>query len=239
MGDLDGRVVAVTGGASGIGLATVELLRERGATTVSWDLAAAPADPPHAAAALDVTDDAAVADAVADIVAAHGRIDGLVNCAGTLGRTGDRLADQPLDAARRTFDVNTHAALSTMQQILPHMVAAEGGAVVNVASNAALGGRPGLGPYSASKAAMIAYTRTAAREYGRHGIRVNAVCPGGTATPMVGDASDEARERVTRTIPLGRWAEPAEIARTIVFLVSDEASYVSGATLVVDGGATA
>lgn len=239
MGDLHDRVVAVTGGASGIGLATVELLRSRGAVTVSWDLSPVPADPPHSAAPLDVTDADAVAEAVAAVLEHHGRIDGLVNCAGTLGHTGDLLADQPLDRARRTFEVNTHAALGTMQQVLPHMAAAGRGAVVNVASNAALGGRPGLGPYAASKAALLAYTRTAAREYGRHGVRVNAVCPGGTSTPMVGDTTDEARERVTRAIPLGRWAEPAEVAATIVFLLSDDASYVSGATLVVDGGATA
>lgn len=239
MDDLDGRVVVVTGAGSGIGLATVEALRARGATTVSWDLAPAEASAPHLAAAVDVTDADAVASGVAAVAEALGRIDGLVNCAGTLGHTGDRLVEQPLARARSTFEVNTHAVVATMQQVLPHMVAAGGGAIVNVASNAALGGRPGLAPYSASKAATIAYTRTAAREYGRDGIRVNAVCPGGTATPMVGAASEEARARVTRTIPLGRWAEPEEIAATIVFLLSDAASYVSGATLVVDGGATA
>ena len=237
--DLDGRVVAVTGAGSGIGLATVALLRERGATTVSWDLSPIEAEAPHRAAVLDVTDEGAVALAVSDAIADLGRLHGLVNCAGTLGHTGDRMADQPLSRARTTFEVNTHAVLSTMQQVLPHMVASGGGSIVNVASNAALGARPGLAPYSASKAASIAYTRTAAREYGRHGVRVNAVCPGGTATPMVGDVTEESMERVTRAIPLGRWAEPSEIAATIVFLLSDEASYVSGATLVVDGGATA
>ena len=237
--DLEGRVVAVTGAASGIGLATVELLRARGAVTVAWDRDRPEGVAGHHAAVLDVTDDEAVAAAVDGVVAELGGLHGLVNCAGTLGRTGDRIADQPLDRARLTFEVNAHAILSTMRCAIPHMVAAGGGAIVNVASNAALGARPGLAPYSASKAAALAYTRTAAREYGRDGVRVNAVCPGGTATGMVGDVTPEAMERVTRTIPLGRWAEPSEIARTIVFLLSDDASYVSGAALVVDGAATA
>jgi NAD(P)-dependent dehydrogenase (short-subunit alcohol dehydrogenase family) len=237
MSDLEGRVVIVTGAGSGIGAATVERLRSRGATTVSWDLAAPEASAPHTAAAVDVTDDEAVADAVTAVLDAHGRVDGLVNCAGTLGKAA-RLAEQSLERARTTFEVNTHAVLSTMQQVLPHMVAAGAGAIVNVASNAALGARPGLSPYSASKSATLAYTRAAAREYGRHGIRVNAVSPGGTSTPMVGDVTEEAIEQLTRSIPLGRWAEPAEIAATIVFLLSDEASYVSGANLVVDGAAT-
>lgn len=237
MQDLEGRVVIVTGAASGIGAATVARLQGRGATTIGWDLAAPDAAAPHTAAAVDVTDDDAVAGAVEDAVSAHGRIDGLVNCAGTLGGPA-RVTDLDLDRARTTFEVNTHAILSTMQQVLPHLVEAGGGAIVNVASNAALGARPGLAPYSASKAATIAYTRTAAREYGRHGVRVNAVSPGGTSTPMVGDVTDEAVEQLTRTIPLGRWAEPDEIAAAIVFLLSDDASYVSGTNLVVDGAAT-
>lgn len=237
MQNFQDRVVIVTGAGSGIGAATVARLRERGAVTVGWDLTEPPAAAPHTAAAVDVTDDDAVAHATDQVLASHGRVDGLVNCAGTLGIAA-RLAEQPLDRARTTFEVNTHAVLSTMQRVLPHMVETGRGVIVNVASNAALGARPGLSPYSASKSATIAYTRSAAREYGRHGVRVNAVSPGGTATPMVGEVTDEAVEQLTRTIPLGRWAEPEEIADVIVFLLCDQASYVSGANFVVDGAAT-
>lgn len=238
MPDLSGRVMVVTGAASGIGLATCALLGDRGATVVGWDRTGATDSDSEHLVVVDVTLEEQVALAVDRVITQHDRIDGLVNCAGTLGLAGTRTADQPMERVRHTFEVNTHAVMSTMQAVLPHMVTAGGGTIVNVASNAALGGRPGLGPYAASKAAVIALTRTAAREYGSQGVRVNAVCPGGTATPMVGDVDDAQLERVTRSIPLGRWAEPHEIATVIAFLLSADASYVSGATIVVDGGAT-
>jgi NAD(P)-dependent dehydrogenase (short-subunit alcohol dehydrogenase family) len=234
---LEGRRVVVTGGASGIGAATVARLRDEGATTIAWDLTLADAPDGHASAVVDVTDPEAVAAALAEVVAAHGGLDGLVNCAGTLG-TAAKLADQPLDAVQRTFAVNTHAALVTMQHAIAAMVeAGTGGAIVNVASNAALHARAGLAPYSASKAATLALTRTAAREYGRHGIRVNAVCPGGTVTPMMGPIDERVAAELERTIPLGRFAQPEEVAATIAFLLSDDAAYVTGTALVVDGGA--
>jgi NAD(P)-dependent dehydrogenase (short-subunit alcohol dehydrogenase family) len=234
---LPDRCIVVTGAASGIGAATVERLRAEGAITVSWDLSPVEVSEPHSSAVVDVTDEDAVAAAVAAAVERHGPIHGLVNCAGTLG-DAHKLARQPLDRVRRTFEINTHAVLATMQHALAVMVPAGRGAIVNVASNAALHARPGLGPYSASKAATIAYTRTAAREYGRHGIRVNAVCPGGTVTPMMGPIDDDVAADLARTIPLGRFAQPEEIAAAVAFLLSDDASYLSGAALVVDGGAT-
>ncbi len=238
MSEWSDRVVLVTGGASGIGQATVELLRQRGATTISWDRADSEAPKPHRSAVVDVTDREAVARTLTGAMAVFDRIDGLVNCAGTLGSAGPKLVDQPPEAIDLTTAVNTHAVVTTMQSVLPHMVQAGQGSIVNVASNAAFGGRPGLAPYAASKAAVLSYTRSTAREYGPAGVRINAVCPGGTRTPMVGEVDEEAAERVTRTIPLGRWAEPVEIAEVIVFLLSDAASYVSGATIAVDGAAT-
>lgn len=238
MRGLAGRVVIVTGGASGIGAATVARLSEEDAVPIAWDIAAVEGAAPGTSAVVDITVEAAVADVVAQVLADHGRIDGLVNCAGMLVRPA-RVAEQPLDHVRRVFDLNTHATLTCTQQVLPAMCDAGGGSIVNVASNAALRARPGLAPYSASKAATLAYTATAAAEYGRAGIRVNAVCPGGTVTPMMGDPDAPAVQELVARIPLRRLAEPAEIAATIAFLLSDDAAYVTGATLVVDGGETA
>lgn len=238
MDGMAGRIHIVTGGASGIGAAVVAALRTAGGTAISWDLTVPDEGPGQV---VDVTDDQAVATALSEVVAEHGRLDGLVNCAGVMG-TPHRIVGLPPDEVRRVFEINTHAVFTTMSQVLATMVADgvpdTGGCIVNVASNAALQARVGLGPYSASKAAVLAWTRTAAREYGRHGIRVNAVCPGGTLTPMMDGVDDDAATTLARTIPLGRFAEPPEIASVIAFLLSDDASYVSGATIVVDGGAT-
>lgn len=231
------RCVIVTGGASGIGAATVARLRTEGAVTVAWDLSPTDAPEGHSSAVVDVTDEAAVSKAIEDAAERHGPLQGFVNCAGTLGHPA-RLVDQDLDRARRTFEINTHAVLSTMKHAAAAMAASGGGAIVNVASNAALHARPGLSPYSASKAATVAYTRTAARELARDTVRVNAVCPGGTVTPMMGSPDEGAAADLVRTIPLRRFADAAEIASVIAFLLSEEASYVTGAAIVVDGGAT-
>ena len=238
MRGLQDRCVIVTGGASGIGAAVTARLRAEGVTTVVWDVAAAEVPDGHSAAVVDVTDEDAVARAMEAAVQRHGPLGGFVNSAGIIG-PGARAAEQPLDVVRRLFDINTHGALITMKHALAAMQAAGGGgAIVQVSSNAAVHARPGLSPYSASKAAVNAYTRTAAREYGRYGIRVNAVCPGGTRTPMMGDVSEEASKALERSIPLGRFAEPEVIAGVVVFLLSEDASYLTGQSIVVDGGAT-
>jgi len=242
MDGLADEVVVVTGGASGIGAAVVERLLHEGARPVAWDLAIE--DAGTDAMAVDVTDEDAVRDALAQVRAATGPVTGFVNCAGVMG-TPARIADLRVAAVQSVFDVNSTGVLVTMKHVLAAMVEhgrADGGhlpGIVNVASNAALRARTGLGPYAASKAAVLAWTRTAAHEYGRHGIRVNAVCPGGTRTPMMDGVADDTAQALARTIPLGRFAAPEEIASVVVFLLSADAAYVSGASVVVDGAATA
>ena len=232
----DGAVALVTGGASGIGAATVALLRERGAMVIVADLAAG-----DGVIALDVTDEAAVDAAVERVVAEHGRLDLAVNSAGTSG-TYAEIVDSTTDAWRRTLTVNLDGTFFCVRAELRAMLVAGGGAIVNVASGAGRMGVPGMAAYSSSKHAVLGLTRTAALEVARKGVRVNAVCPGGTRTPMLRGfvGGDEAAlEAMGRHSPMGRLGEPEEIAEAIVWLLSDAASFVTGAALDPDGGITA
>lgn len=229
-----GRHFIVTGAGSGIGAATALRLAEEGAVVSAWDRA----DGPGITEIVDVTDETAMRAAFTTAMERAGAPAGLVNCAGILVSPANT-AEQSLPESRTVFEVNTHATLLAMQIAIPTMVAEGEGSIVNVSSNAALHAHRGLAPYAASKAAVLSYTRTAAAEYGRRGVRINAVCPGGTRTRMLEGSTPEQVAAFAANIPLGRLAEPEEIAATIVFLLSDEASYITGATLVVDGGMTA
>lgn len=243
MNGLNGRVVIVTGAASGIGAATVARLRREGAVVDAWDVATdgleavVGEDEGISGRLVDVTDPESVATAVAAVRDERGRIDGLANVAGVLLGLGTLLKDAKLDDLRRTFAVNTDGVLVVMQHVLPVLVDGGGGAIVNVASEAGLHGRVRMGIYGASKAAVVHLTRTVAREHGRDGVRVNGIAPGGVRTPMVADIDENVMAReIDRLVPLGRMAEPDEIAAVIAFLLSEDASYVNGAILSVDGG---
>jgi NAD(P)-dependent dehydrogenase (short-subunit alcohol dehydrogenase family) len=237
--DLTGKVALVTGGASGIGAATVDLLRARGATVVAADLRPGPGID-----VLDVTDEAAVDTLVAGVVAEHGRLDLAANIAGTPGDYAD-IATSTTESWRRTMAVNLDGAYFCVRAQLRAMLAAgdePGRAIVNVASSAARMGVPGLVAYSASKHAVLGLTRTAALEVARRGIRVNAVCPGTVRTPMLAGfvgGDDEALEAMGRRAPMGRLGEPPEIAEAVLWLLSDAASFVTGAVVDPDGGVSA
>jgi len=244
-GRFAGRVAIVTGGASGIGAATCRALAAEGAQVVVADLdagrgTAVAGEIGGRFQAADVADEAATTRLVADTAAALGRLDVLVSNA--FASAVGALEGLALTAWARTLDVTLTAVFTGLRAALPAMRARGGGAIVNVASISGLGGDRGLGAYNAAKAGVINLTRTAALELAASGIRVNAVCPGLIDTPALqrGPGRRPAWVDSARAaIPVGRFGSPEEVARAILFLASDEASYVTGATLVVDGGLTA
>ncbi len=230
------RVVLVTGGGSGIGHAVVEALRQAGAHVVAIDK-----KPPEGARfdgvmklGVDVTDEAAVQDAVVRIVDELGGIDGLVQCAGV---TDDAvLWKMTPEAWREVLDVNLTGAFLMLRAVAPRLRARGGGAVVNVTSINGMRGKFGQANYAASKAGLIGLTKTAARELGTFGVRVNAVAPGFVNTPMTADLPVEVVDRALEEAVLGRVSEPADVAAAILFLLSDAARQITGETLRVDGG---
>ncbi len=228
---LDGNVAVVTGAGSGIGAACRRLLEESGASVVAIDLAgASPAD---------VTDRTALDRIAERIEAEHGGLDVLVNAAGIL--TQNLPVDElPVDDFRRNYEVNVIGTVNTCQAF-GALLRARRGAVVNVASQAALVSLPMQAAYTAAKGAVAALTRSLAIDWAAHGVRVNAVAPGFTLTPMT--AAFFENETFTRAatgrIPLGRILDADEIAAAIVFLASPLASAITGVVLPVDGGWTA
>lgn len=234
--DLSGKVALVTGGASGVGAATVALLRHHGATVVAADLRAS-----DDVEVLDVTDEDAVDDLIASIGSRYGRLDLAANVAGTPGVYAN-IADSSTEVWRSTMAVNLDGVYFCVRAELRAMRAQGSGSIVNVASSAGRMGVPGLAAYSASKHGVIGLTKSAALEVARDGIRVNAVLPGSVRTPMLrrfvgGD--EQLLEKMGQRAPMGRLGEPDEIAEAIVWLLSDAARFVTGNTLAPDGGVAA
>lgn len=241
-GRLAGKVAVVTGGTSGIGKATVRLFVEEGARVVIVARHAGEPVEGMKFVAGDVSDQG-TAKAAVEAAEEWGGVDVLVNNAG-IDWTGGVLEPSP-DDARRILDTNFLGALWMLQAAGAKMLARGRGSIVNVTSRNASVGVPTMSLYAAAKGALLALTRTAAIEWARSGVRVNAVAPGLTLTPLIRTWLDsqpdpEAFEKqVVSTIPQGRMAEPEDVARAILFLASDESTHITGISLPVDGGYTA
>jgi NAD(P)-dependent dehydrogenase (short-subunit alcohol dehydrogenase family) len=240
MGDFDGMVALVTGGASGIGAATAALLAERGARVAVLDLDPDAADARHLRLACDVGDRASVEKAVGRVAADLGRLDVVVNNAG-IGAQGDVAANDD-EEWRRVLDVNVVGIVRVSRAALPHLRRSERAAVVNTCSVVATLGLPNRALYAASKGAVLALTLAMAADHVREGIRVNCVTPGTVETPWVGRlleaAGDPAAELAALRArqPLGRLVGPAEVAAAIAYLASPQAGATTGTALAVDGG---
>ncbi|CAL9639368.1 SDR family NAD(P)-dependent oxidoreductase [Streptomyces sp. NPDC057838] len=240
MSDFEGLRALVTGGASGIGRATADLLAERGAQVAVLDRDPSPVGKPLLAHRADVTDDPSVRAAVAAAVGELGGLDVLVNNAG-IGARGT-VEDNPDDEWHRVHDVNVVGMVRTTRACLPHLRASAHAAIVNTCSVAATAGLPQRALYSATKGAVYALTLAMAADHVREGIRVNCVTPGTVDTPWVGRlldaAPDPAAERAALEArqPTGRLVSPAEVAGAIAYLASPLSGATTGTALAVDGG---
>ena len=239
----EGQTVVVTGAASGIGFEMARLFLAEGARVVAGDLDPAGAPEGSIGARVDVADADSVAGMVSLAIKRTGRIDVLCNNAG-IGSTADPVACS-VEEWDRVFAVNARGVFLGTKFALPHMVEAGRGSIVNTASVAGMVGLRDRAAYCASKGAVIAFTRQVALQYAGTGVRCNCICPGTVDSPWVGRLLDEAedpagaRASLTARQPVGRLGTPMEIAQAALYLASDDAGFVTGSSLVIDGGLTA
>ncbi|MEV0940070.1 3-oxoacyl-ACP reductase [Micromonospora wenchangensis] len=246
-GRLQDRVAVVTGAGSGIGLATVRRFAAEGARVVCVDID----DEAGGRAAeevggeyvhTDVADEAAVRDLFDGVAQRHGRVDVAFNNAGISPPDDDSILDTGLDAWERVLRVNTTSVYLCCKYVIPHMRRQGKGSIINTASFVALmGAATSQIAYTASKGGVLAMTRELGVQFAREGIRVNALCPGPVATPLLLELFAADPERAARRlvhVPMGRFGAPEEIAAAVAFLASDDASFMTAAQFVVDGGIT-
>ena len=237
-GRLDGKVCVITGTASGIGAETAKRFKEEGATVVGVDLNASPGVDLSIQA--DVTDEQAVADLYAQTAAQFGGVDVLFNNAGISPNDDTSVLDTSFEAWQRVQDVNLKSVFLCCKHGIPHLLERGGGSVINTASFVAiLGAATSQISYTASKGGVLALSRELGVQFARKGVRVNALCPGPIDTPLLRELyanDEEAAQRRLVHIPMGRFGQAREIANGVLFLASDDSTFVTASTFMVDGG---
>lgn len=247
---LQDKVALITGGAAGIGKATAIRFAEEGASVVICDVDTKSGEktlkelgPDAAFFRVDVTDRGSVDSWVKSVLEKYGRIDVLVNNAGIVRdsllvkvKEGELIRQMPEDDFDLVVAINLKGVFNCTQAVAPAMIRQGGGVILNASSIVGMDGNLGQTNYIATKAGVIGMTKVWARELGRHNIRVNAVAPGFTATDIISSVPDNILEGMMKRTPLGRLGQPLDIANAYLFLASDEASFISGNILRVDGG---
>jgi NAD(P)-dependent dehydrogenase (short-subunit alcohol dehydrogenase family) len=242
-GRLAGRVCVVTGALGGIGAATVALFQREGATVVGVDLQ--PDSPGELALQADVTDEQQVSDAYRTVRERYGRIDVLFNNAGISPNDDGSIIETTLEAWERVQSVNLRSVFLCCKHGIPHLLENDGparGSVINTASFVAvMGAATSQISYTASKGGVLALSRELGVEFARRGVRVNALCPGPVDTPLLRELFAKDPEKAARRlvhVPMGRFAHAEEIAQGALFLASEDSSYVTASTFLIDGGLT-